>query len=346
MEKRKFVKWFWFMFLVAILTSGWHTLVSAAEQAVIDGAKKEGKFVWYTSMPTEPAVAYLKAFKEKYPFLDVSEFFRSTSMNVWSRFETEYKAGKAIADVMHIAALPPYIKMVDDGWLMKFDSPVYKEYPKEYVNPGYYAAFRSFAMIGGYNKEVLSPNQVPKTWKELADPKWKGKLGVEPGSSGAQAVIYHTLKEVLGGQYWEQIGRNKPKVYTGTGATTVALQRGEIDLAMCYYGYAVYEERELKKSPIMGIWFEEGTPRVDAPMGILKNAPHPNSAKLFLEWALSKEGQIKMVEIVGSYSARPDVPPAKNNPPPTKFKSLVVKDIKAFTGFLNQFPDIWKGVIE
>ena len=346
MEKRTLEKWFCLLFLMAMVTLNWHAVASAIDQAVIDGAKKEGKFVWYTSMPTEPAVEYLKAFKAKYPFLDVSEFFRSTSMTVWSRLETEYKAGKAIADVLHIAALPPYMKMVDEGWLMKFDSPVYNEYPKEYAHPGYYAAFRCFAMIGGYNKEVLSPKEVPKTWKELANPRWKGKLGVEPGSSGAQAVIYYTIKELLGSQYWEQFARNKPKVYTGTGATTVALLRGEIDIATCYYGYAVYEERELKKSPIMGIWFEEGVPRVDAPMGILKNAPHPNSAKLFLEWALSKEGQTRMVEVVGSYSARLDVPPAKNNPPPTKFKSLQVKDMKEFMGVLNKFPEIWKGIVE
>ena len=89
----------------------WNTGALAVDQAIIDAAKKEGKFVWYTSMPTEPAVDYLKAFQKKYPFLNVSEFFRSTSLRTWSRIQTEYKAGKAIADALHIAIHTPYLKM-------------------------------------------------------------------------------------------------------------------------------------------------------------------------------------------------------------------------------------------
>jgi iron(III) transport system substrate-binding protein len=236
--------------------------------------------------------------------------------------------------------------MVDEGWLLKYDSPVYKEYPKGFAHPGYYAAMRCFAVIGAYNKEVVTPDQAPKTWKELTDPKWKGKLGVEPGSSGAQALAYYTVGKVLGEGYWKKISANKPKVYTGTGASTAALLRGEIEISMCLYGYAAYRERELKKSPMRGIWFKEGVPRVVAPLGIMENAPHPNAGKLFLDWSLSKEGQTKMVELVGAYSARTDVPAAKGNPSTSEFKSLFVTDMDDFMKVVNKFPDIWRGVVE
>jgi iron(III) transport system substrate-binding protein len=346
MEKRRLAKGFWVTVFLAVLVLTWYTGASAVDKAIIEAAKKEGKFVWYTSMPTEPAVDYLKAFQKKYPFLDVSEFFRSTSLRTWSRIQTEYKARKAIADAIHIAIHPPYLKMVDEGWLLKYNSPVFGEYPKGFADPGYYAAMRCFAVIGAYNKEVIPSGEVPKTWKELTNPKWKGKLAVEPASSGAQALAYYTVRKVLGEGFWKQIGANKPKVYSGTGASTAALLRGEIEIAICSYGYAAYRNRELKKSPVRGIWFKEGVPRVVAPLGILENAPHPNAAKLFLEWALSKEGQTKMVELVGAYSARPDVPSARGNPPSTAFKSLFVEDMDDFMKVVNQFPEIWKGVVE
>ena len=96
--------------------------VEAADQALIDGAKKEGKFVWYTSMPTDPAVAYLDAFKKKYSFLDTSEFFRSTSYKVYSRLNIEREAGKHIGDVVHIGLATAPMEWRKKGWLMKYDS--------------------------------------------------------------------------------------------------------------------------------------------------------------------------------------------------------------------------------
>jgi iron(III) transport system substrate-binding protein len=318
----------------------------AAEQTAIDAAKKEGKFVWYTSLPTEPAVDYLKAFQAKYPFINTSEFFRSPALNVLSRLETEYKAGKAICDVFHIAAIPPYLKMVRDGWLMKFDSPVYQKYPEGSAVAGYWAAFRCMAAIGGYNKEVVQPGDVPKTWKDLSNPKWRGKIGAETGGASVQAQIYYTLDKMYGKSYWDQMKANKLKVQTGAGAMTVALLRGEIEVAMCYYDYSVYEESQLKKSPIRGIWFEEGVPRIVSPQAIMKNAPHPNAAKLFQEWSLSEEGQMKMVGIIGAYSARPDIAPPKGLPALTEFKSLFVQNMEEFADFLSKFPDVWKGIVE
>jgi iron(III) transport system substrate-binding protein len=202
------------------------------------------------------------------------------------------------------------------------------------------------AAIGGYNKEVVQPGDVPKTWKDLSNPKWRGKIGAETGGASVQAQIYYTLDKMYGKSYWDQMKANKLKVQTGAGAMTVALLRGEIEVAMCYYDYSVYEESQLKKSPIRGIWFEEGVPRIVSPQAIMKNAPHPNAAKLFQEWSLSEEGQMKMVGIIGAYSARPDIAPPKGLPALTEFKSLFVQNMEEFADFLSKFPDVWKGIVE
>ena len=78
----------------------------------------------------------------------------------------------------------------------------------------------------------------------------------------------------------------------------------------------------------------------------MKNAPHPNAAKLFQEWSLSEEGQMKMVGIIGAFSARPDIAPPKGLPALTEFKSLFVQNMEEFADFLSKFPDVWKGIVE
>lgn len=330
----------------SFLSTSFHATVFAADAALIEAAKKEGKLVWYTSMPTDPAIKFLDAFKEKYPFLDTSEFFRSGSLKVYSRINLETSAGKNIYDVSHVAVLAAYNEWKKKGWLMKYDSPVFDDYPAELKDPGYWAPFRTFALIMAYNTDLLAPNDVPNKWTDLVDPKWKGDLGVEGIDSGSQYLQYYTLKNLYGPNYWDQIAKNNPIEFGGTGAIMNGLLRGEIKLAMLQYCFGVYRYRELEKAPIQGVWPEDGVPISVAPMAISKNAPHPNAAKLFFDFALSKEGQMLMVELIGAYSGRPDVPAAKGNPPIDSFKKFYVTDIDEFSSGLQSFKEAWKKVLQ
>jgi len=331
---------------ICFLATGLYSTAFAADAALIEGAKKEGKFVWYTSMPTNPAIEFLAAFKKKYPFLDTSEFFRSGSLKVYSRINLETAAGKHLYDVSHVAVLTAYHEWKKKGWLMKYDSPVFDGYPAEIKDPGYWAPFRTFALIMAYNTELLPPDQVPKKWSELVDPKWKGQLGVEGIDSGSQYLQYYTLRNLYGTNYWGQIAKNKPLEYDGTGAIMNGLLRGEIKLAMLQYCFGAYRYRELEKAPIQGIWPVEGVPISVAPMGINKNAPHPNAAKLFFDFALSKEGQMMMVKLVGAYSGRADVPAAKGNQPKESFKKFYVMNIAEFSSGLESFARAWQKVLQ
>lgn len=332
--------------LALALGALWVVSGHTADQALIDAAKKEGKLVWYTSMPTDPAVAFLEAFRKKYPFLDTSEFYRGGSLPVYNRINIETQAAKNIVDVSHVAILSAYSEWKNKGWLMKYDSPEYAGYPANVKDPGYWGPLRTFALIMAYNTKLLPPNEVPKKWADLTNPKWKGLLAVEGTDSGAQYQQYYALKKILGPNYWNEIAKNKPRVYDGAGATSNALLRDEIRLGMLGYCYGVYQYRELEKAPIQGVWPEEGVPIVVCPLTIHKSAPHPNAAKLFLDWALSREGQMEMVRLVGAYSGRSDVPPAKGNPALSSFKKMYVEDIDEYAAGLKSFEEVWKKVIE
>ena len=342
---KKFTIWI-SLAVICFLSTDLYNAAFAADAALVEAAKKEGKFVWYTSMPTNPAIKFLEAFKQKYPFLDTSEFFRSGSLKVYSRINLETAAGKHLYDVSHVAVLTAYHEWKKKGWLMKYDSPVFEGYPDEIKDPGYWAPFRTFALIMAYNTELLPSGQVPKTWSELVNSKWKGQLGVEGIDSGSQYLQYYTLRNLYGTHYWDQIAKNKPLEYDGTGAIMNGLLRGEIKLAMLQYCFGAYRYRELEKAPIQGIWPKEGVPISVAPMGINKNAPHPHAAKLFFDFALSKEGQMKMVELVGAYSGRNDVPAAKGNMPKESFKKFYVTNIDEFSAGLNDFEKVWQKVLQ
>jgi len=319
-------------------------IIYAADHAVIEAAKKEGKFVWYTSMPTAGAVAFLDAFKKKYPFLDTGEFFRSTSYKTYTRINIEKGAGKHIVDCAHVAILMAYREWKKKGWLVKYDSPSYSGYPEKIMDPGYWAPMRTFAMVMAYNKSILPKEELPTAWSDLTDPKWKGRLGVEGADSGGQHIEYYVLKNTLGEDFWPKIAKNKPKMFSGSGAMMTGLLRGEIDVAIYGMGFAVYRQREIEGAPIEGIWPREGCPINIAPLGIMSKAPHPNAARLFMDWALSQEGQTEMVKLVGAYSGRADVPSAKGNPSWGSFKPLYVDDWDKFNASKDEFKELWDSI--
>jgi ABC-type Fe3+ transport system substrate-binding protein len=120
------------------------------------------------------------------------------------------------------------------------------------------------------------------------------------------------------------------------------LLSGEIKVALCALSYAVYRYREIEKAPIEGIWPAEGVPVNLAPLVILAGAPHPNAAKLFVDWAFSAEGQHEMSRLVGAYSARRDVPSPVGQPAWGSFNALLVKDWRLFASSLGEFRESWR----
>ena len=316
----------------------------AADQALIEAAKKEGKFVQYTGLPTDTAVALLDAFKKKYPFLDTSEYFRSTSYRIYSRVNVEVQAGKHLADCVTTGLMTPFLEWRKKGWLMKYDAAGYQSLPKNIQDPGYWAPMRLADMVIGYNSTLLPKQDIPTKWTDLLDPKWEGAIGVEGSDSGSQHSQYWILKKVYGESYWDKLLKNRPKIFGGQGAMMTGLLRGEIKLAMHALGYMIYNYRELQKAPIQGVWPKDCVPMYIGPVALMEKAPHPNAAKLFMDWILSQEGQEAMVQVVGAYSARSDVAPARGNPPMNTYNPVFTDDYDAFAESTDEFKKAWQSL--
>lgn len=291
------------------------------EGTVIEQAKQEGKLSWYTSAPAEASSRFLDAFEKKYPFIKTS-FTRSGTFATIEKYRSELRAGKVKADVMHVLDVGIYLALKEEGNLLKYDSKEYAHYPDIYKDDGYWVALRTVSICMAYNSEALSEEEAPKRWKDLVDPKWKGEIGLEDARiAGSQYAQYYALKKRLGEDFWKGLAAQEPRFAKSSGALVNDLLTGEIKVAGELVGYRVYQSQK-EGAPIKGVWPEEGVPIIIAPLAILAQSPHPNAARLFIDFALSKEGQTLFQELVGAYSMRPDVEPLEGKPKLSELNQL------------------------
>jgi iron(III) transport system substrate-binding protein len=157
-------------------------LVLAAQdnhtQKLIEGAKKEDALVWYTSASIEDVKAIFTVFGKKHPFIR-TDFFRAGSAALFNRILNEARAGKVLFDLIAIRGLETH-QLVKAGFLQRYVSPESTVYPAGFKDShGYWVDYFDAYNVIGYNTKLLSRDQAPKSWEDLLDPKWKGKIALD-----------------------------------------------------------------------------------------------------------------------------------------------------------------------
>jgi iron(III) transport system substrate-binding protein len=189
--------------------------------------------------------------------------------------------------------------MKQDGWLQPYK-------PKNL--PELVDAFRSFndpddlftATAAGlvlitYNTSVVSPAEAPRKWTDLADPRWKNKVSIgHPGFSGYVGTWVVQMKKLYGWDYFKKLELNKPRIGRSINDTVTMLNAKESIVAAG--PSATTLESRAKGNPLAVVYPEDGAVLMVSASGILKNAPAPNAAKLFMEYLLSREGNEVMVQ--------------------------------------------------
>jgi iron(III) transport system substrate-binding protein len=189
------------------------------------------------------------------------------------------------------------------------------------VDPdGYYATWRASLCVMGYNTNIVPPDQVPKGYKDLLDPKWKGKLTkAHPGYSGTSLTGTYAITKTLGWDYLEKLSKQNVQQLQSTTATPKSIASGERAVMVDGNEYNMFIEID-KKSPVKIIYPVEGTPFVSSPVAIFADAPHPNAARVFADFLFSQKVQQYLVDNGGNRSVHPGVKePAGRTP---------LKDIK------------------
>ena len=275
--------------------------MSLEEAARLEG----GELVFYTSMSIDDLEQILAKFRETYPFVE-TDYYRSHGDIVMQKAFTEAQAGQHFADVFDIQAFEVYL-MKEAGLLQPFLAPASEGYPDDTRDPdGYWTVARISTLVIGYNTDLVEPEDVPTTWEDLLDPKWKGLIGVEADDVELFANMASVWGDDKAIKFWEGIAALEPGIVTGHTELAELVSAGEFAISPTLYGYRV-EKLKIKGAPIE--WVKTDPIIAYSEMvAMAANAPHPATARLFINWMLAEEGQ-NVIRELGRIPIRPGVEP-------------------------------------
>ena len=284
--------------VVVLFEVGVSNLQASDQDAILEGAKKEGVLVVYTSMSVDQAQRILDAFKTRYPFLKTT-MFRAVGERLLTKIMAEAQAGKYDFDAVQSAESQAYF-LKKKNLLQRYVSPEAKHIQKPFFDPdGYWTAVYIMPNVIAYNTRMVKRNEVPKTDEDLLQPKWKGKMGMDHTKPEWFAWKLKRMGEEKGLAYMKKLGAQEFRLYAGLSVVTNLLAAGEFLLVLNTYLHNV-EDIKRKGAPVDWIAQDPIFTKFQ-PLGIGSKAQHPNAAKLFTDFMLSEEGQ----KVIASFGRVP-----------------------------------------
>src|SRR6185437_5621608 len=224
-----------------------------------------------------------------------------------------------------------WIELTEQGHVARYDSPEYAAFPPGAKMDGYWAAAQAIGVIPVFNKNTLPPGPPPQSWRDLLKPEFKDrKLVIQNAAAGTQFNWNYLLEHALGADYVKQFAAQQPMVMATGAQLTDAVTRGEVLVSAALDHWRAFTP-EAKQAGLVAVYPAEGVPLTLAPVGMLTGAPHPNAAKLFIDFILSQEGQRLLdTELYGMYSMRADVPPPAGQKALAEVHPLLPSDMKDY----------------
>jgi iron(III) transport system substrate-binding protein len=259
------------------------------EKILIEGARKEGQVIFYTSN-TWVAGPVSQEFEKKYPFIK-SNVWRSDSKALLKRLSEEVSAGRYIADVVETS--PEYLTiMVREKMLQEHFSPELSAYDDEAKVKGKSGVYgwsnREIYISLGFNSQLVAPAEAPKGIKDYLDPKWKGKMSIAGTTTGVQWV--GAILDAMGREFLDKLSAQEINVQNISGAALSGLvASGEVPLSPTIFNSNIFTHKQ-KGAPVEWRPLDPVIAGVGI-SGMVVNAPHPHAALLFLDFLHSKEGQ-------------------------------------------------------
>jgi iron(III) transport system substrate-binding protein len=300
-------------------------VTSSAQDARVEAAKKEGKVVWYTSLALPTAEKIAKLFEAAYPGVKV-EVHRTGSQRILQRVMQELQANLKLVDVIHTSDAGHFVMLKEKKLLMKYAPPGVDAFPAGFKDKdGYYFTLRATVNVIAYNTKLVPAAEAPKGWKDLLDPKWRGKMvTAHPGYSGVISTHVLALVQLYGWDYFKQLAQNKLMLVQSAVDPAGVVASGERQVAVDGGDYYYYQMKK-KGNPIEVVYPKEGVPLVVSPTAIASFAPHPNAAKLFTDFTFTRELQQVMADSEGLYTGHPEVKYPADKPKLSDLKLLTVE---------------------
>jgi len=287
-----------------------------AEQwaAVEAAAKKEGKISLYHNLNPAGAELLANEFRKDHPELDL-EMTRLGSAPLIQRFGTEFTSGRHLADALITFPDERIFDGMKAGWMEAWVPPELKAFPEsvnyEKQNMLFNIQTAREAII--WNTQKVKKGDAPKEWADLVDPRWKGKVGMNPPwrSVSIQGIVAYWQKLGLGDMA-SKLKANDVRFFEGSGGILQAVIRGDIhvsEITDLPLNVALADG-----APIGFIYPESGTTLSQGYIFVAAKAPHPNAGKVFVNWLLTERGQTLLQNYAGLSATRPGIPPLSHLP--------------------------------
>ncbi len=310
-------------------------------------AEQEGDLVYYGHDSESGIATLLDAFKKDFPKIKTS-YVRLQTGALYAKLTSERSAGRFLVDAVQFSDIAPAIDFQKKGGYEQYLSPETAVFKPEYLsNPAGYFAWGGATFAGiSYNKSRVKGEQIPKVWKDILNPAFKDNISVKFSSSGSQHANWYMLRKLYGDGFWKEFAKQKPRGFDSRAQLFDRLSKG--DDAVCgmaeYAGYVLVKEKgadiELVEPP-------DGLTATPIILGIPTKAPHPEAAKLFIDWALSLRGQAvyQGAKILLYGSVRPDAPPMATGKRLSDFKLLFPSDWSDFVATHGTFVKEWNAIM-
>ncbi len=311
--------------------------------AVVAAAEKEGKVVFYSNLQPNGIEPLLQKFREAYPKIQ-TEQIRLGSNPLIERFATEFNAKRNLADVVVTFPDDRVYEGIKNGWATAWTPPELPAFDPSINNSDmlYTVVTSREAII--WNKNLVKPEDAPKEWTDLFDAKWKGKIGMNPPwrSLSVQQVVLFWENVLKLGDTAQKLKDLDVRFFEGSGGVIQAVVRGDVLVA---------EIVDLPLNPLLSdgapigfVYPKSGTLSSSTTAFVAGQAPHPNAAKVLMNWLMTKEGQEYLQEYCGQPATRGDVAAMKHIPPTKDLSNVRDGQSMLKTGSGPDLVDHWRTV--
>jgi iron(III) transport system substrate-binding protein len=299
------------------------------QKTLVEKAKSEGEVSFYSSLQAQQIEPFVQLFRKRYPFIKVSPYRVSGNRQV-IRIHTELNAGNHLFDVTNGSAEQAFaIKKI--GAIDPYHSPQREFFPvSDRDKEGFFTSLYIIPIVLGYNTNLVKRSEVPKTYEDLLHPKWKGNMFLDDEAYEWFAVLLKHFGREKGLQYMRSLAKQDLRMVRGRTAQSQLLAAGERPLAIVLSGHTVLDLKA-KGAPIDLTILDPYFAQANKLM-IARHAPHPHAAALFIDWALSEEGQ-SMITTFGRVVTRKGV---KQRFPELTAKESLLVDVDFIGPILDQ----------
>lgn len=298
--------------------------------------KEGGVLNFYATLAQINAEKILPVFEKRFPGIKVNHV-DATADKLAARAITEARGGRVISDVFQMA-LESLLQVGEQKLLVDWLPPEAAAYPANFKGANWLAA-DMVIIIGAWNTSLVKKEEEPKVFEDFADPKWKGKLIAEARDVELLiALARHKFKnDEKANDYLRRLAANGVEFHKGHSELAEYLTAGQA--AACVTCYAHHYPPRIKKGAPLGYMLNEGIATITA-NGLAKDAPHPNTAKLFYRWSASEEGQ-KAFAAGGRLPPHPKVEPVEKIRPAVLYP-IGTDEIKEWKRYEKSWKEIFK----